>query len=423
MNIKYNNLVIIVPIFLILALILTSVNYTIQKKELMEGLKEEAVSATKAIGIFLEDKENVYAKQDEIQISIDRILSFGRIKRIIIAHDKGIVLQSIDDVLTRDKVNQYDYQKAKNLKIYSEKNIALYNHSTKIKNSDLSLYITIDASYIKLALEESLYFSAGVVAVLVVLGFIASFILSTITSRNIANLSLFARALASGDYKEREQDFVIKEVNDLGNTLSIVQSILKEMLSKTKNSILDNEFFNNEQEISKLYPLKKENKELINSNIEFQIAVIDETNKKEFYSCWEDEKFIYTFVGEVKSTNNDLNDYVSASSITSLISHGLPKNKFDIHRVKTMYDIKSLLVIKFDKATYNLEQYSIFKDEIITSNKILKKENYYSFYHNIKANNNLQNYITRYSHLKLEELVSDIRTIFDNENSVLLVKI
>ncbi|NQY92674.1 MAG: hypothetical protein HRT43_00790, partial [Campylobacteraceae bacterium] len=327
MNIKYNNLVIIVPIFLILALILTTVNYTIQKKELMEGLKEEAVSATKATGIFLEHKTNIYAQKSEIQTSIDQIISFGRIKRIIISNEKNVVLQSIDDVLVRDKLNKYDYEKAQNLKIYSEKNIALYNHSTKIKNTDLTLYITVDASYIKFALEESLYFSAGVVAILVVLGFIASFILSSITSRSIGNLSLFARALASGDYKEREQSSAIKEVNDLSNTLSIVQSILKEMLSKTKNSILDNEFFNNEQEVSKLYPLKKGNKELINSNIEFQIAVIDEKNKKEFYSCWQDEKFIYTFVGEVKSSNNDLKDYIGASSITSLLSHHLVKNK------------------------------------------------------------------------------------------------
>ncbi len=423
MNIKYNNLVIIVPIFLILALILTTVNYTIQKKELMEGLKEEAVSATKATGIFLEHKRNVYAQKNEIQTSIDQIISFGRIKRIIISNENNVVLQSIDDVLVRGKLNEYDYKKAKSLKIYSEKNIALYNHSTKIKNTDLTLYITVDASYIKLALEESLYFSAGVVAILVVLGFIASFILSSITSRNIGDLSLFARSLASGDYKEREQNFAIKEVNDLSNTLSIVQSILKEMLTKTKNSILDNEFFNNEQEVSKLYPLKKGNKELINSNIEFQIAVIDERNKKEFYSCWQDKNFIYTFVGEVKNSNNDLNDYVAASSITSLITHHLVKNKFDINKVNTMYDIKSLLVIKFDKHTYKLEQQSIFKDKITISSKTLKKEMYYSFYHNIKANNNLQNYITRYSHLKLKELVSDVRTIFDNENSVLLVKV
>ncbi len=423
MNIKYNNLVIIVPIFLILALILTSVNYTIQKKELMEGLKEEAVSATKATSIFLAHKTDIYTQKSEIQTSIDRIISFGRIKRIIIANDKAVVLQSIDDVLTRAKLSPYDYQKAQNLKIYSEKDFTLYNNSTEIKNTDLTLYITVDASYIKLALEESLYFSAGVVAVLVVFGFIASFILSLITSRNIANLSLFARALAGGDFKEREQNFVIKEVNDLGNTLSIVQSILKEMLSKTKNSILDNEFFNNEQEVSKLYPLKKGQKKLIHSNVEFQIAVIDEKNKKEFYSCWEDEKFIYTFVGEIKSTNNDLNDYVGASSITSVLIHHLNNNKFDINKLNTMYGIKSLLVIKFDKHTYKLEQDSIFKDKITRSSKTLKKDSYYSFYHNIKANNNLQNYITRYSHLKLEELVSDIRTIFNNENSVLLVKV
>jgi len=423
MNIKYNNLVIIVPIFLILALILTSVNYTIQKKELMEGLKEEAVSATKATSIFLSYKTDIYTQKPEIQTSIDRIISFGRIKRIIIANEKNIVLQSIDDVLRRDKVNQYDYKKAQNLKLYSEKNIALYNHSTKIKNTDLSLYITVDASYIKLALEESLYFSAAVVAVLVVLGFTTSFILSFITSRNIGNLSLFARALASGDFKEREQNFVIKEVNDLGNTLSIVQSILKEMLSKTKNSILDNEFFNNEQEVSKLYPWKKGKSNLINSNVEFQIAVIDKKNKKEFYSCWEDENFIYTFVGEIKSSNNDLNDYVGASSITSVLIHHLNHNKFDINKLNSMYAIKSLLVIKFDKDTYKLEQDSIFKDEITRSSKTLKKDSYYSFYHNMKANKNLQNYITRYSHLKLEELVSDIRTIFKNENSVLLVKV
>jgi len=423
MNIKYNNMLIIVPIFLVLALILTSVNYTIQKKELMSGLEEEAVSATKATSIFLEHKTDIYAQKEQIQTSIDRIISFGRIKRIIIANDEGTVLKSISEVLKRDEDHQYKYKTARNLKIYTEKNITLYNHSRKIGKSDLTLYITIDATYIKTALEESLYFSAEVVAVLVVLGFIASSILSTITGGNISNLSQFAKALASGDYAEKEQDFVIKEVNDLSNTLSIVQSILKEMLSKTKNSILDNEFFNNEQEISKLYPSKKGNKELINPSVEFQIATIDEKNKKEFYSCWDDEEYIYTFVGEIKSSEKDLSDYVSASSITSVISHNLNKNKFDINKLSKMYDIKSLLVIKFNKKSYKLEQYSIFKDEVTTTNSVLKKDKYYSFYHNIKANQNLQNYISKYSYLKLEELVSDVKTIFEKENSVLLVKV
>ena len=78
----------------------------------MSGLKEEAVSATKATGIFLEHKTNVYAQKNEIQTSIDQIISFGRIKRIIISNEKNVVLQSIDDVLVRDKLNKYDYEKA-----------------------------------------------------------------------------------------------------------------------------------------------------------------------------------------------------------------------------------------------------------------------------------------------------------------------
>ena len=61
-----------------------------------------------------------------------------------------------------------------------------------------------------------------------------------------------AKDISDGNYSESKKEFLVKEVNDLRNTLNIVKNILKEMLLKTKNSILDNEFFNNDEYFVKL---------------------------------------------------------------------------------------------------------------------------------------------------------------------------
>ena len=94
MKLKYYNFIIILPIFFVIAIIVTSFNYYIQKKELMIGLNEEISSISQSISIFVQhDMEEI--DKDYIKSSFDQIISYGRVKQIILETDSKILIYSI----------------------------------------------------------------------------------------------------------------------------------------------------------------------------------------------------------------------------------------------------------------------------------------------------------------------------------------
>ncbi len=422
MKLKYQNLIIIVPIFFILAGILTAFNYYIQKKELMLGLDEQMRSTTVATGIFLEyKKETILENKDEIKKSFDRILKYNIVKRILLINKNEVIIKSVSSDLKEEK--DYDYKEVKLLKLYEEKDNVLYSNIVPIKESSYKLFVTIDANYITKRLEDGVEKLIMIIIIIALIGLIFSSILSVITSKNIKQLSVIARALASGNYNESTKNFFIKEINDLSNTLSVVQSVLKEMLTNTKNSILDNDFYCSSEELKKLSVINEHENAVETKDSKFSIAILDELNKKEFHCCWNNKNIVYSFVGEIDTNHDDIKDHISASGLTYIIKYYLNNDSFDLEKINKMYNIKSLLILKYDKDSKKLEEQRIFDKKISTSSKVVGKESFFSFYHNENTDPKLINYIEKYSHLNLDELIKDLKNIFEKESSVLLVKI
>ena len=250
-----------------------------------------------------------------------------------------------------------------------------------------------------------------------------SSILTSVTNKNILELNKIAKAIGTGDYNENIKHFFIKEINDLSNTLNVVQSILKEMLVNTKNSILDNDFFINDEELKKLNSMNEYSSKIKIDNTWFSIAVLNNLNKKEFYCCWSNKNSMYAFVGEINTNNDDIKDHICASSLTHMIKFYLNNNSCDLEKINKMYDIKTLLILKYDQESKKLEEQRISNGKISSENKIVEKESSFSFYHNENADLKLRNYIEKYRHLDSDELIEDLKNIFEKENSVLLVKI
>ena len=109
MKLKYNNFLIIVPVFLILGIVLSIFNYTLEKNEIMWGLDSELESITKATAIFVRDNKD----NTNIEKSLKKIIEYNRAK--------AITLIKLDKVIIDVKANEFD----KEIKPYDVKKLSI----------------------------------------------------------------------------------------------------------------------------------------------------------------------------------------------------------------------------------------------------------------------------------------------------------
>ena len=420
MRLKYYNFFIILPIFLVVAIIVTSFNYYIQKKELMLGLNEEIESISQSISIFVKHDLPVLDKP-HLEKAFQSIISYGRVQQIILEKDEKIFIYKNEDTKVKENDN---YKTIKELTLYKENDKIHYSYMATIDDKNLKLFVAIDATNIQEDLEKGINQSIIIVIFILLLGICVSYLLTYITSKNIKKLNSMAKDISNGNYNESKKEFLVKEVNDLRNTLNIVKNILKEMLLKTKNSILDNEFFNSDEYFLKLNKDRRVNSKVISTNnISSKIVLLDNNNKKEFYSCWNKNDTIYAFIGEVKGTE-DINDYITASSITKLLKHYLNNSVFDINKINKMYKLKSLVVLEINTINNTIIENTIIDNNItkLADSSTLQTDGYYSFYHRDDDKGAvIQNYIEEYSHLEVEQLSDDLEKIFKDKGAVFII--
>ena len=417
MKLKYYNLVIIVPVFFILGVILASFNYYILTKEVKNGLAEEAKSISTAMGIFLK-QDYIQNDKDKIKLSFERIIRFERVNRLYLIKNDEVIIKTKAQKLEE---GEYDYKDSVLLEIIHENNVGSYNILYTVKDTPYKLFISLDATKEEQSMLGVLYQVLSIIVIMLILGVIVSYILSFITKNSIDSLNSIADSIASGDYRSHNKDFTIKEIGDLSNTLDIVKSILKEMLYKTKNSILDTDTNNNDDLIKPTIVLD-EPKELKSENFDLAIAINKNINQRELYSCWSDENYIYGFVGELDSTSDYLKDYISVSSAIKYIKHMMANNNFDLERLRAMYDIKSIVTLKIDIKESKLSTQRLFENNISKEKIVLENDELKSFSHNLHIDTKLENYIQMYSHLELDKIADDLNKVFDKESAVIFVK-
>ncbi len=425
MKLKYNNFLIISPVFLLVAIVLASFNYSVEKKEIMWGLHEELRSITVATTIFIKHKDgNISDHKDDILASFERIRSFDRVKRFILLQNNRPYIESLSDKVSKYKRRYKKGSKINYSELYQDKELTLIDAYMPIKKSSLALVVSLDASYVKEALENSMYKAVILVVGITFIGFIMSFILSLLVVKKIRRLSIIAKALARGKYAQEVKLGSIREFSDLGDTLDIMRSILQELLFKTRNSIIQEEESTYSKELLQLYCINCSSLKKINSSgIELQIAVLKENSENEFYNCFEDGNYIYAYFGAIEADNHSLEYSVEASSLNYYLKYFLTHSDVDINKLDNIYDISSLFIVKIDKNSKTLE-FSLLNNKEVTSLKIeLQESEIYSFTINESIKEKIEGYIKKYGFLNLEELSLDLAKLFKNEESVLLVRL
>ena len=417
MKLKYNNFLIIVPVFLILGIVLSIFNYTLEKNEIMWGLDSELESITKATAIFVRDNKD----NTNIEKSLKKIIEYNRAK--------AITLIKLDKVIIDVKANEFDKEiKPYDVKklsinelvksdIYIYHDLSLIDAYIKIDNLNSSIVVTIEVSSVVEKLEEEYIEAIITTLIITLIGFLVSIILSIIVTYKIAEVSMMAQALSSGKYDTEFNFGKVKEFSDLGATLDIMKSILQEVLFKTRNSIMQEELFSKDNLLVDFYNNSNNKSSYLESEgIILNIKSLGDSGS--FYHCFEDTKFIYSYFGTIEDINDKMTSTITSCGLSYYIHKIIEQNHtIDLDALSKEYNIKSLTIAIADKRSGKLNIQNLKGDD--TSIDLNDAEVH--ILNNSHITTKVQKYISKYPNLTISEIADDISILFDEKDIFMII--
>jgi len=287
MKIRTQNLLVIVPLFLGLALLTGWLAYTVQRREILWGMREESSSLAIAIAEFvdgdsyramigpggaadyLRSLEHPFRQilQHEQADVIFALTPDGR--RLVFSVDSGFVERIEGDTsrfVLRDTAYPYDSgmvgaMRDDSFYVTEVREVAggksMMTAYAPIIDSRGALAgilgVDIDATDY-LVVSDELFMKFGLLAGgIVLLGVIASLFLSGMFTRKIRELGAAADEVSGGNLDLEIEVGTIQEVSDLSNTFNTMSSVLKNVLSKIRRALIEGEQFRTQADLARLY--------------------------------------------------------------------------------------------------------------------------------------------------------------------------
>lgn len=266
MKIASQNLILIAPIFLVLAVITAFVLFVSERREVRWGLDSEAQGVALAIAEFTRAStltplpgETSKDREARLRPPIDRVLKFGHARRVELfvleAGQPRRVLDigeragtppSIDpDTLDRvidgavpidDAPGATDRQAA---------------YAPIRTGSQVHGIVVVEASLVPLFehRHEIIFGTAAIAVGLLGIGCLVSLIISRIISGEIGRLTRTAEAFVAGAYDARLERGAIEEVAVVGSTFGIMGSVLKDATLRSTREMVQLERFSTEMDL------------------------------------------------------------------------------------------------------------------------------------------------------------------------------
>ena len=191
MKIKYNNFLIITPIFLAISLVMALLNYSNEHTEVNWGLKTKADAISTPSRIFIEhmlQKESLSNVLRDVEPKLDRVLHYSQANRFYISQDDKILLDTQEQkektvILKEIKDTQVS-------SIYTKNGHAQVVVHTPIKGAPNNTYLSveIDADDAAEQLHTAIYEMIFTVLIISMMGLISAYILSKIVTAKILSL-------------------------------------------------------------------------------------------------------------------------------------------------------------------------------------------------------------------------------------------
>jgi hypothetical protein len=423
MKLKYNNFLIIVPLFFFLGITLAFFNYSLEKKELLWGIESELDSLSKASSIFISNSED----QEKIKNSLMKIIKYDRVHSFLLIEDNKVIMNVSSDKI---KHTILDYQKDINISsdlvyqsdIYEKEKFHFIDGYIKVKNSNLTLMTSLEVGTIVRSLEQEYKNAFLTILVISIIGILVSILISIIVTSKIKEVSDMADALNKGDFNEDFRFSKVIEFADLGLTLDIMKSIISEMQFKTKNSIIQENLF-----LSKSSFLKRDTLVSLRLNTivtkDISLLVNHGEIENTFYHCLESNRFTYAYCGQLEKVENDFDTLVSLASVSYYLDKLLQENNtIDLNSILEEYSLVSLVLVRIDKQTREVMIQKINAETITLD--ISDKEMHLIHASHQRENpveEQMKNYISKYPNLSISEMRSDLELLFtDNVLSILI---
>ena len=267
MKIATQNLILIAPIFLVLAVITTLVLFVSERREVKWGLDSEAQGVALAVAEFTRAAtlteagagETAKDREARLRPPIDRVLKFGHARRVeLFVMEAGQPRRVLDlgeragappsidaDTLNRVLGGTVPVREAPG----AADRLAAYapiRAGTEVKG-----IVVAESSLAPLfAHRQQILSGAAMIAVaLLVIGCVVSLIISRIISGEIGRLTRTAQAFVAGVYDARLERGAIEEVAVVGSTFGIMGSVLKDATLRSTREMVQLERFSTEADL------------------------------------------------------------------------------------------------------------------------------------------------------------------------------
>jgi len=418
MKIKYNNFLIIVPIFILIALVMSYLNYINEVKEIKWGIETKAKSIAIPSKIFIEHMLQEKKFSDvivDVKPKFENILKYNQAQRFYISVDKKIILDTDDEKGTDTLTIADNLDKTVLSDVFIKNSMNLITIHTPISGAEANtvLSIEVDNTDFFKRIDDAFIEIIFTVVIASILGVITSYILSKIVTTKIFSLNAHAKAIASGNYSHNSYMGSIHEFTDLGDTLNIVKSIMKEIIFKTKNIIVEEEKFRSDEDLINTY-----NKVLFDSKksslngIDIFINSIGNPEAGFFFDSLSDFTKLYAYIARVENEQTSIDTLIKANAAQKYISSKIKKNSLDLLKLVKLFNINYLKFISIDENDM-LHSYEVIngveKESVIN----LKDGSVYLICEeNSSIEKILQVYIQNYKELSIEDISEDVPNLF-----------
>jgi HAMP domain-containing protein len=444
MRIRTQNLLAIVPIFLGMALINGILAYTTQYQEIRWGINEEIYAITTATAEFLDTdlirtlKKNPDDERarEKLSVPFNKIKIFQNQQRFFLLYpdDKTIFFRYSTEDKTYDipkptiEIDQFKDDESDlvldGIRKIGENKSALIAYAPiydRDGNLISILMIEHDAKYfldrIK-NIKNKIFIITGSI---VLIGLIAALLISRIINQKINELNKAALIVESGQYDYRVNITTIQEMVDLSNTFNTMSSILGEVLSRTKRTLIEREQFRTHKDLALHF--KRQFLQPIEGsfdNVSVSAKIFTRQPTGDFCGVFHrNSGGTYAILGKITvKGDGDIDSVTTGTTAYNFISQELnyydPQTVFE--NAREMFELKKFKCLFWNNSSNKIKIYEYRNFTLIEETQELKQNTLLVFDTLSPLNSEKVKFIVKnYIHYSPEELMTDILNMIDDD--------
>lgn len=452
MKIRTQNLLTIVPIFIVLAAITGALSYTTQKQELLWGMRECVSSIATTTAEFIDgdaypewrDKGIRTRPGLEFDVAVNRIMKWNQADRLYGLTADGRMLtfttgdtaallwhipvfKEIQKTITGDTLNEIYISGI--IRADSVRHVMAAFAPVKNNSGEITGYLAaeIDAAGYLAQLEDVTRETYLIAAGIILIGLITAGTLSRYLTRRITQLTHASRVVGAGQYEYEVNIRSPRELKDLSNTFNTMSSVMKDVLHKTKRSLLEEEHFKKESDLAMTCE-ESTPRSVERESGGWQLAgcVFTAHSHHEFIGSLDTPDAFFVWMGSVKP-GEPLPSVRQKAALRTFLERMLVQTELPeaVRLAQELFDPEELHVVKMQNGSSVIEKCSAVNVRITFEKPEIQAHAPYTIHTVDEASmKTITSYGKQLSHLPLKDLVSDLQRILSGrtDGGLLLIQ-